>query len=151
MTDQLPTALIPDKPITAKQTYAAPLSFVGSTRRATAWVRKVGTNWWKAALAVALVLVLVPAVWLFIFTWYLVVFGLFGLFTIPFRLIRRGQRKSLHAQQQQLATMQAMMVQQQQALAQTSREEVALEPASELELPPARDPTEEAQDVRNWT
>jgi hypothetical protein len=121
MSDELavPGALVPDAPIMRKQTYSSPMSFVGITRRGTAWMRKVGTNPWKAALAVVALLVFPPTMYGVILFWYVIVFGVFGLFTIPFRFIRRGQRKSEAVQRQQLATMQAMMVQQ-QALQQNS-------------------------------
>jgi hypothetical protein len=57
--------------------------------------------------------------WTVITVWYGITIGLFGIFMIPFRLIRRGHRKQVHLQEQQLATMQAMMIQQQRALAKT--------------------------------
>ena len=41
----------------------------------------------------------------------LTIFGLFGLLMIPWRLIRRSQRKNLHVQQTSLATQQAMLQQ----------------------------------------
>jgi fatty acid desaturase len=115
---------MPDKPIIARQTYAAPLSFIGSTRRAIAWVRRVGTTRSAAGLATLLVLILLPAAWLVIAAWYVVIFGLFGVFTFPYRLIRRSQRKSLHSQQAQLATMQVMLLNQQQALAQSQQRQI---------------------------
>jgi hypothetical protein len=40
--------------------------------------------------------------------WYLI----WGLFLVPYRLLRRQQRKSQHLQRAQLATMQAMMADQ---------------------------------------
>lgn len=49
-------------------------------------------------------------------TWYFLTFVVFGVFMIPFRIIRRGQRRRQHLQEVQLATMQAMMLQQQAAL-----------------------------------
>lgn len=50
--------------------------------------------------------------------WYFFTLVIFGWFMIPFRLIRRGSRKQEHLQRAQLATMQAMMIQQQQAMIQ---------------------------------
>jgi Flp pilus assembly protein TadB len=140
--------LIPEEPILSRQTYAAPLSFVGSTRRATAWVRRVGTNWPKAALAASLVAVVLPVVWLFLIAWYVVVFGFFGIVTIPFRLVRRHQRKALAVQKAQLATMQAMMARQSEAMAQMSQEPIVPTPP-QPELPPASG-VDEVQDLRNW-
>jgi hypothetical protein len=50
-----------------------------------------------------------------------VIFGVFGVFTFPFRLMRRSQRKSQHLQQVSLATQQAILLQQQQLLQQRNR------------------------------
>jgi Flp pilus assembly protein TadB len=84
------------------------MSFVGSTRRMVTWGsrdRSTGasvTVW--AAVALGLILV-----WAFLGLWYFIIFGAFGIFVFPYRLIRRSQRKSAHLQRVQLATMQAMM------------------------------------------
>ncbi len=100
---------LPVDPVLKSQTYASPMSYVGSTRRILAWakkaaVRNAGVNvvvWIAAVLALMLM-------WTFLIFWYFVVFGLFGIFVFPFRMIRRSQRKSQHVQQQSLATQQAM-------------------------------------------
>jgi len=109
--------LFPTSPVLEKRTYSSTMSYVGMTRRTTAWVRKTGSSsavaatvaWSAASLFLLLMYVVLVA-------WYLVVFVLFGFFTFPFRIIRRGQRKREHLQQTQLATMQTMLVQQQQAM-----------------------------------
>jgi len=62
---------------------------------------------WAAAAAWAAVAFGLLLVWTFLVGWYVVIFGLFGLFTIPYRVIPRHRRKGLHTQQGQLATMQA--------------------------------------------
>ena len=49
-----------------------------------------------------LTLVLIPTTWLLLICWYVIAFGVFGLLTIPWRFLRRHQRKSLRVQQQQL-------------------------------------------------
>jgi Flp pilus assembly protein TadB len=116
-------SMVPDKPIMAKQTYAASMSYVGSARRITAWVRKTGNTTATAVAAWVAASFAILAMWAVVTAWYIVVLGFFGIFTFPYRLIRRGQRKQLHVQKQQLATMQAMMIQQQQALAQTHSQE----------------------------
>lgn len=115
-----PTAagIIPDTPIMRKQTYASPMSYVGITRRGTAWVRRVGDNQWKTGFAVIGLILFLAVMYTVVTGWYLVIFGIFGLFTFPYRLVRRSHRKQEHLQKQQLATMQAMMIQQQQALQQ---------------------------------
>lgn len=100
---------LPVDPVLKSQTYASPMSYVGSTRRILAWakkdaVRNAGVNvlvWIAAASALLLM-------WTFLVIWYFVVFGLFGVFVFPFRMIRRSQRKSQHVQRQSLATQQAM-------------------------------------------
>lgn len=118
----MPGTLIPETPMMGKQTYASPMSYVGITRRGTAWVRRTGGGvWWKAALAVTVLLVFLAVMYAVLLVWYFVIFVLFGVFTFPFRMIRRSHRKQEHLQRQQLATMQAMMVQQQQALAQNQQ------------------------------
>ena len=123
MPDQLPApvGLIPEQPMMTKQTYASPMSYIGITRRGTAWVRRVGDTWWKASLAVSALVLFLALAYVVLVGWYFVVFVLFGLFTFPYRLVRRSHRKQEHLQRQQLATMQAMMVQQQRALAQSQQ------------------------------
>jgi Flp pilus assembly protein TadB len=108
-----PGPVLPHTPVVQRQTYSSPLSFVGITRRTTAWIRRVGTNPGLTALAVAAGLVFLFMMYAFIAVWYFVIFFLFGIFTFPFRLLRRGQRKQEHLQREQLATMQALLVQQQ--------------------------------------
>jgi hypothetical protein len=86
-----------------RQTYASPMSFVGGTRRMTTWAgEKTGG---MSAFAWTAAVLGLPMFWIFLIVWYFVVFGLFGLFTIPFRFFRRGQRKSLALQQEQLELM----------------------------------------------
>jgi uncharacterized protein HemY len=98
----------PENPILTKQTYASPMSYVGSTRRMLAWAQQDRATGAQIAVWTATILGLL-IVWAFLAAWYLVIFGLFGLFVIPYRLIRRSQRKSAQVQRVQLATMQAMM------------------------------------------
>lgn len=109
--------LVPTMPIVAKQTYASVMSYVGITRRTIAWYKRVGSRGalmaWLAAVGAFYWLVQMYVV---ITVWYLTVYVLFGVFMIPWRLIRRSQRKSQHLQAVQLATMQAMLVNQQQVL-----------------------------------
>jgi hypothetical protein len=104
------------------KSYAAPLSYVGSTRRIVSWAS--GTERRSPAFAVltwVLASIALVLVWTFLLIWYVIIFGLFGVFVIPYRLVRRSQRKSTHVQQTSLATQQAMLQQmsvQQQILAQ---------------------------------
>ena len=114
-----PTVVVPQAPMLDKRTYASAMSYVGSFRRATAWVRKVGTTPLKAVLAWSLAYTFVALMWLLVLpVWYFVTLIVFGWLMIPFRLVRRSHRKQEHLQQAQLATMQAIMVQQQQVVAQ---------------------------------
>ena len=113
---------LPTEPVIKSKSYAAPLSYVGSTRRIAAWANGTGNRnpsmtvvaWVVAAIALIVV-------WAFLLVWYSIIFGLFGIFVIPYRLVRRSQRKSTHVQQTTLATQQAMLQQmqaQQQAMVQ---------------------------------
>lgn len=115
------TAGLPVEPVIKSQSYAAPLSYVGSTRRLIAWATKFGER--SGGLAVVgwtLAIITMILAWVFVTAWYLVIFGLFGVFVIPYRLIRRSQRKSTHVQRTMLATQQAMLQQQQQTIIQQS-------------------------------
>lgn len=90
-------------PIVRKQTYASPMSFVGGTRRVAAWANRGSTGasvgkWTVAALGLAFF-------YAFLSVWYVVVFGLFGIITIPLRIHRRGQRKAQAVHEAQLAEM----------------------------------------------
>lgn len=101
--------------LTTKQSYSSPMSYVGITRRASRLVRVAVTGkptGWAIAILVVLVplsLAFVALMYLVLAAWYVVIFGLFGLLTIPFRLFRRSGRKREHLQREQLATMQAML------------------------------------------
>lgn len=137
---------LPVEPALKSQTYAAPLSYVGSTRRIVGWakkaaVRNAGLNtlvWVVAAISLLLV-------WVFLLGWYFVIFGIFGVFVFPYRLIRRSQRKSQHVQRQTLATQQAMYQQmarmqqpmtQQQAMTVQPPASPPLQPPAPPQIPP---------------
>jgi len=115
--------IVPDMPIMRKQTYSSPMSYIGVTRRGTAWLRRVGDTQLKTGLAVIALSLFLVVMYAIVTAWYLVIFGFFGLFTFPYRLIRRSHRKQEHLQKTQLATMQAMLIQQQQALNQHKESE----------------------------
>ena len=63
---------------------ASPLSFAGSTQR----LANMTTDW-NDALRVVFLLLVLPFVWVFIAAWYMV----WGLWLVPYRLLRRGSRK----------------------------------------------------------
>lgn len=100
---------LPTKPVMKSQTYASPMSYVGSTRRIVAWAKGAGArNAGLAVLVWSVAVVAMLCMWSFLLFWYFIAFGLFGVFVLPFRAIRRSQRKSHHVQRQTLATQQAM-------------------------------------------
>jgi hypothetical protein len=92
---------------TTTNTSSSPLSFVGATKRLLAWPpRYEGTAQTLAWVAFALAL---PVVWSLLSVWYVVIFVFLGWFTIPWRLLRRAQRKSLHVQERQLEVQQRQL------------------------------------------
>lgn len=114
--------LVPDTPIMAKQTYASAMSYAGSARRIWAWTRRWGgRNIWMGLLAYSVLAVAIPLAWAVVTIWYVPTVVIFGWFLIPFRLFRRSGRKQEHLQRQQLATMQAMLVQQQAVIAENAK------------------------------
>jgi Flp pilus assembly protein TadB len=98
------------------------MSYVGSARRVAALVRRKGAaNPGVAAVAWGLGLLAILVLWAVVTGWYGVALLLFGVFMIPYRFMRRSARKQEHLQQVQLATMQAMMVNQQRTLSEEER------------------------------
>lgn len=81
-----------DKLASEKVIISAPTSFVGSAQR----IWKVTDNdsaALKWLIIVPIALLLISIAWSFILIWYVIIFGLFGIFVIPFRLLTRGSRK----------------------------------------------------------
>jgi hypothetical protein len=104
---------LPTTPVLKSQSYSAPLSFIGSFRRIAAWASRFSKRSpAHAALGWTLGVIAILLTWAFVTCWYLVVFGLFGIFVIPYRLVRRSSRKTQHIQATALATQQAMLQQQ---------------------------------------
>jgi hypothetical protein len=135
---------LPTDPILKSKTYASPMSYVGSTRRIIAWASKMAKRspafavlGWTAGIIAMLFM------WTFLLFWYLVVFVLFGIFTFPYRLIRRGQRKNLHTQQTSLATQQAMLQQMAAQQQQIQRQQAMPHPppAGQIAPPPPVTPS----------
>jgi hypothetical protein len=89
-----PVARQPSAPARASQlqsekvVIAAPLSFAGSAARIWKLVRLSDDTWMRLVLGVAAVF-LIALAWCFVLGWYLV----WGIFLVPYRLIRRGSRK----------------------------------------------------------
>jgi Flp pilus assembly protein TadB len=72
---------------------SAPLSFAGSYQ--IIWKITESNNiTLKFTLLVPLAICLVCVAWMFVFIWYFILYVLFGIFFIPFRLWRRGSRKN---------------------------------------------------------
>jgi hypothetical protein len=131
---------LPTDPIMKSKSYASPMSYVGSTRRIVAWARKLAErNPSYAVLGWAAAVMALLFMWSFLLFWYFVVFVLFGILMIPWRLIRRSQRKNLHVQQTSLATQQAMLqqmaAQQQQIQRQQQGQYAPPPPAGQIVAP----------------
>ena len=54
--------------------------------------RKMSNPMLKWFVLVLVTLCLIMGVWMLVFMWYIVIFGLFGVFVIPFRLLTRSGR-----------------------------------------------------------
>jgi hypothetical protein len=67
---------------------SAPMSYLGSAQRIWRLRRNV-TPGWQLTAATAATVMLVVLVWAFVTVWYLI----WGILLIPYRLLRRGQRK----------------------------------------------------------
>jgi hypothetical protein len=83
-------AVIPrPEPLASEQVViAAPFSLAGSAERIWPLTRRT-THPYKRAALIVLTVTLIALVWAGICVWYL----MWGLFLVPYRLIRRGQRK----------------------------------------------------------
>ena len=67
---------------------AAPMSFAGSAQRLAKLPGSVASPYLRAN-AWTLTVVLIVTVWMFVLAWY----SMWGLWLLPYRIIRRGQRK----------------------------------------------------------
>lgn len=116
---------LPTEPVLKSKTYSAPLSYIGSFRRIVPWASKFAKRSpLHAALGWTLGIISLVLVWAFVTVWYFFVFGLFGIFVIPYRLVRRSSRKTQHIQATALATQQAMFQQQQALLQQLAQQQM---------------------------
>ena len=70
----------------------APMSYAGSAQRIMR-LRRHGSSGAALAALTVLALTLSVLVWMIVSAWYLIVFVLLGLVTVPYRLLRRGSRK----------------------------------------------------------
>lgn len=95
-----------DRPVLQKRAYSSPLSFTGATSRIVRAISRTEPEWLSLTLLITAWVILLPVVWAFLVAWYVVVFGLFGIFAIPWRLHRRSQRRAQHLAEAQLAALQ---------------------------------------------
>lgn len=95
-----------DRPVLQKRAYSSPLSFTGSTSRIIRAISRTEPGWLSITLLVIAWAILLPAVWALLIAWYAVIFGVFGIFAIPWRLHRRSQRRAQHLAEAQLAAFQ---------------------------------------------
>ena len=75
-----------DKLQSEKVIVQAPMSFTGSAKR---WWKITGSNPIQKVLLAIPAIILILLSWIFILGWYI----FFGIFLIPYRLLRRGSRK----------------------------------------------------------
>lgn len=68
---------------------SAPMSFTGSAQRLWKLTRSSPANVWASAAIYTGVILLIGVMWMAVLCWYFI----FGLWLVPYRLIRRGQRK----------------------------------------------------------
>lgn len=71
-----------------KVVISSPMSFHGSAARIWKITKNTDNNLAKAVL-IFIALVLTSLVWMAVICWY----AIFGLFLVPYRMTRRGQRK----------------------------------------------------------
>lgn len=95
-----------DQPVLQKRAYSSPLSFTGSTSRIIRAISRTEPQWLSITLLITAWTILLPVVWALLLAWYTMIFGLFGVFVIPWRLHRRSQRKAQHLAEAQLAAFQ---------------------------------------------
>jgi len=80
-----------DKLASEKVVISAPTSFSGSAARI--WKITATENAllkWTVLIPIALCLIM--CIWILVAMWYIIIFGLFGIFVIPFRLLTRSGR-----------------------------------------------------------
>ena len=80
-----------EKLASEKIVVSAPTSFSGSAARI--WkITESDNDLLKWLLLVPIALCLIFMAWSFVAFWYFIIFGLFGIFVIPFRLLTRSGR-----------------------------------------------------------
>lgn len=74
-----------------KVVISAPFSFVGSAQRI--WKMTDVENPFLKFILTLIAIVFIMFAWVFVACWYFVLYVLFGILFIPWRLLRRGSRK----------------------------------------------------------
>ena len=74
-----------------KVVVSAPFSFAGSAQRI--WKMTDVDSIILKLFLVPLAIILIMFAWMLVACWYFVIYVLFGLWFIPYRLLRRGSRK----------------------------------------------------------
>jgi fatty acid desaturase len=81
---------IPDEKLASERVIInAPMSFAGAAQRAMRLREKAPAGPARWLMLAAIVLVVIPVWWTLVVGWYLI----FGLWLVPYRLLRRGARK----------------------------------------------------------
>ena len=90
-----------------KVVVSAPTSFSGSAARI--WkMTDVNNAALKWLLLVPIALCLILMAWSLVAIWYVIIFGLFGIFVIPFRLLTRSGRNRKRSKLQHREVLQAI-------------------------------------------
>jgi Flp pilus assembly protein TadB len=63
--------------------------FHGSAARLWNLTKEIKDDRWRVAAQVGTAIIIIPTVWTLVLAWYVI----FGLLVVPYRLIRRGQRR----------------------------------------------------------
>ena len=89
-----------DQLASSRVVVSAPMSFAGAYGRTMNWFWRGRPTWVKAAIAWWTIPLILTIWWGTIVGWYLVIFVVFGIFVIPWRLFRRSSRKQKQQQMQ---------------------------------------------------
>lgn len=86
---------------------SAPTSFSGSAQRI--WkITNTSNPMLKWFILAPVALSFIMGVWMLVFMWYVVIFGLFGIFVIPFRFLARSGRYNKRSQLQHRELLEAI-------------------------------------------
>ena len=86
---------------------SAPTSFSGSAQRI--WkITNTSNLMLKWFVLAPIAICLIMGVWVLVFMWYIVIFGLFGIFVIPFRFLTRSGRYSKRSKLQHRELLEAI-------------------------------------------